>query len=679
MAKNEKYNEILEHALKYAALGLAVFPCQERGKRPQYASWQTAATTDPEAIKTIWTRNPQFNIGIATGKPSNGLIVVDIDNHDADGAASLREWETQNGKLPETATVLTGSGGVHYYYRTTETLKGRAGVLPGVDIRADGNLIIAPPSIHPNGNKYEWDAGDDIDDVPIAEANETVLKLVKLGNDKRSGDKAYQLPDVIRNGNRNDDLYKYACSLQARGLDDIGIFGAVMAVNRDRCSEPLGEEEIRKIVDSALKYKKGGNGLLMVRGKVRQCAQNVLTVLETDAALKDHIMYNKFARQVEWFAPLPWRDDAPSGEWSDRDDSELKSYLDVKYDLVKETAYIDGFNMCLNRHSYNPVTGWFEALEPWDGQEHIRKLLPQYTGAADTEYNYEALKLFMLGAINRAFHPGCKFDYVLVLVGEQGKHKSSFLQFLAVNDDWYDGNFSTIEGDKAVEKLRGRWILEMAELLAVKKQKDVEAFKAFVTVTEDSYRAPYERRTKHVKRTCVFAATTNDMQFMTDRTGNRRYLPIKINLFPVPEDKTLWADPESARAEFKKAWAEAYHIYKTENPPLIMPRKLEAETMNEQAKYMQDDPWIGLIQEYLDSHPNERVCSKLLWDRALEFEGKQGKPQDWKHITDIMTMNVTGWHQLDKRVRCGRYGIQACYEINKDELVRIPEEEQVPF
>ena len=152
MAKNEAKNETLEHALKYAALGMAVFPCQERGKRPQFSNWQNTATTDPEAIKTIWTRNPQYNIGIATGSKSYGLLVVDIDNHDEDGAASLQEWEAVHGKLPDTATVLTGSGGVHYYYRTREHVKGKTGVLPGVDIRAEGNLVIAPPSVHPNGN-----------------------------------------------------------------------------------------------------------------------------------------------------------------------------------------------------------------------------------------------------------------------------------------------------------------------------------------------------------------------------------------------------------------------------------------------------------------------------------------------------------------------------------------------
>lgn len=678
MAKNEAENEILERALQYAALGLAVFPCKERGKSPAFKNWQTSATTDPEAIKTIWTRNPQFNIAIATGSTSNGLIVVDVDNHDVNGADSLAEWERKNGKLPETATVLTGSGGVHYYYWAQEPIHGATGVLPGVDIRGEGNLIVAPPSVHPNGNKYEWELSADIEDVGIADADETVMKLINGSVEEQHTSNRFQLPDIIRNSNRNNTLHRYACSLQAQGREDFEIRALVKAANDQRCDSPLDDKELDTLISSALKHEKGGHGLLMKNNKVRQCADNVLHVLDNDELLKDHIMFNKFSKTAEWFGPLPWHQEETSGEWTDRDDSELRAYLDTHYELTKDSAYLDGFNKCLNEHDYHPVQGWLKALEPWDGQEHIRYLLPHYLGAEDTPYNHAALSLFMQGAIKRVFHPGCKFDYVLVLVGEQGKGKSMFLQFLAVNPDWYDGNFCTIEGDKAIEKLRGRWILEMAELLAVKKQKDVEAFKAFVTTQEDGYRAPYERRTSHVKRQCVFAATTNDYQFMSDRTGNRRYLPIRINVHTVPRDQRLEADPEATKAEFRKAWAEAYHIYTTKHPQLVMPPDLEQETFRQQSMYMQEDPWIGLIQEYLDHHSG-RVCSKMLWDEALDNEGIQGKSPDWKHITTIMEMNITGWKQMDKRVRCGKYGIQICYEPDPDALVEVPEEDQVPF
>ena len=109
-----------------------------------------------------------------------------------------------------------------------------------------------------------------------------------------------------------------------------------------------------------------------------------------------------------------------------------------------------------------------------------------------------------------------------------------------------------------------------------------------------------------------------------------------------------------------------------------MPPELEAETYEEQLKYMQEDPDIGRIQEYLDHHQH-RVCTRLLWDEALGNENIQGKPADWKRLTDIMNMNIHGWKELPKRVRCGKYGSQVCYEPDPDAFVEVPEEEQVPF
>ena len=94
-------------------------------------------------------------------------------------------------------------------------------------------------------------------------------------------------------------------------------------------------------------------------------------------------------------------------------------------------------------------------------------------------------------------------------MGEQGKGKSSFLRFLALNDEWFNDNFNTLDGDKATEKLRGMWIVELAELQATKRAKDVETIKSFVTSRVDNYRVPYQKRTERRRRMCVLAGTSN--------------------------------------------------------------------------------------------------------------------------------------------------------------------------
>ena len=410
--------------------------------------------------------------------------------------------------------------------------------------------------------------------------------------------------------------------------------------------------------------------------KIKQSAENMRRAMDEDPQLQGRIRYNEMSYAPEYFGQLPWRSKGDIiGEWTDTDDSYLRSYLDSEYGLNKEASYEDGFNIVASEHSYNPIKMWLESLPKWDGEDHISKLLPDYLGADSNEYTGEVMRLFMLGAISRIYEPGCKFDYVLVLVGEQGAGKTTFMQNLAVNEQWYDGNFNTIEGDKGVERLRGKWILEMAELLAVKRQKDVEGFKSFVTTTKDTYRPPYGRRTIDRPRMCVFAATTNDYNFMTDITGNRRYLPITVNKHARTKD--MFANPNETREEFKKAWTEALNIYKTTRPKLVLDITAADRALQEQERYMQEDPWIGIIQQYLDGY-SSRICASELWDKALGMDGRDAKRPDIHRINQIMRYKINGWH-VAGRQRCGNYGRQQAYEVDKDRLVEADPNDLVPF
>ena len=692
-------NGTLEQALKYAEHGLYVFPTAAHEKKPVFKNWQKSSTTDPEAIKTIWSRHPEYGVGIDTGK--SGLIVVDVDNHDEDGSDSLRAWESEHGKLPDTATVITGSGVYHYFYRTSEKIKGKVGVLKGIDIRAEGNLIIAPPSIHPNGNQYQWDVGSDLDDPGIVEVDEIVLKLVgwnEKPTDNNQDQQGYHLPEKITKGTRNNDLYTFGCSLQGKGLDDFTINAALEAANKEKCDEPLDDHELENLKKSIMQHQKGttitvyspdGNSITLI-GKctknkviVRQCSENVKRVLEQDERFKGKIRFNVFGYQPEYFGQLSWHKKGDQhGAWSDCDDSYVRSMLDISYNLRNDSDYKDALRIVADKNSYNPVIDYLEALPVWDGESTIENLLPDYLGAIKEDYTSEALKLFMLGAITRVYEPGCKFDYVLVLVGDQGVGKSTFLQDLAINADWFDGNFNTIEGNQGIERLRGKWILEMAELLAVKRQKDVESFKAFITSTCDSYREPYSLRTTPRERMCVFAATTNDREFMSDLTGNRRYLPIMVA--QVPHSKSLFSSNQDAvRSDFNRAWAEALWIYKHEHPVLVLDPKLNDRILKEQERYLAEDPYLAPIQNYLE-HCTDRVCAHMLWDKAIDIDGKAIVPKsnDIKRINQLMRSKIKGWHEVGRQ-RVSGYGNPIAYERDEEpdevQFVEIPEDEQVPF
>lgn len=257
---NEKYN-FKNDALYYANLGFSVFPLWKKSKNPITKNGLYDATTDEKQINYWWGRYPEDNIGIATGKVSGNIIVVDLDidkNKDINGYHTLLKWEREHGKLPETAMSITGRGGYHLFFRTDgRSIQNSVDLYEGIDIRADGGYIVAPPSIHPNGNKYEWEYSPE--DTPIADANELVYLFLQ-GKKKLEVEskKNFKVPDAIPQGQRVGTLFKLTSSLQAKGLSDDAIRAAVIEENNIRCIPPLMDAELDKEVFPALKrYEKG--------------------------------------------------------------------------------------------------------------------------------------------------------------------------------------------------------------------------------------------------------------------------------------------------------------------------------------------------------------------------------------------------------------------------------------
>ena len=526
-------NILLDAAIDYASRGLAVFPLKPREKAPITAHGVHEATTNFEQINKWWSRYPNANIGIACGKVSGGLLVVDLDRkpNGVDGLDSLNEWERENGELPETVRSITGSDGNHLLYRIDGTNKNRVNLLPGVDIRSDGGYIVAPPSIHPNGNRYEWEY--DPEEYEVAQGDEVLDKLLNYG--KKDKVENFTLPDKVGKGQRNDTMYKLACSLQARNLPDSVIRTSMSAANLEMCEPPLTAAELDKIVESALRHEKGTQlkpidsdlDLLTITDKngntkIRQCAENVARVILGDSKLSGKIKDDTFGHKLIYLGQLDWRQDGDTmGEWSDKDDAALRSYLDIRYNLRNKTDYEDGFNMALLENEYDPLTGYLDALV-WDGVPRIDHLLTDYLGSEPSEYNKAVMRVFLLGAVKRAYEPGCKFDYMPVLIGKQGEGKSTFFKYLACNDSWYDDNFNfkSLDNKSVIEAMSGRWILEMGEMDTLKKDAvTADALKAFITSQSDRYRTPFARRPEDRKRQCVFCGTSND--------ANRNFDPVR--------------------------------------------------------------------------------------------------------------------------------------------------------
>ena len=246
---------------------LAIFPL--KGKIPLTAHGCKDATRDRAQVDSWWTQYPSANIGIATGE-INGLLVIDVDiKHDQGkyGDESLKALEQELGDLPDTWIAITGSGGLHYYFRYPEghDIRNSASQLAqDIDIRAQGGYVVAPPSVHPEtGHVYEWECGSDPDETPLAELPEKWLeRLEKKVSGETLGDsqkRLFEIPETVAVGARNDTLFRYGASLRAKSVPAIETYKLMDQFNKDKCSPPIPAGELQKIYDSVMKYQAGSS------------------------------------------------------------------------------------------------------------------------------------------------------------------------------------------------------------------------------------------------------------------------------------------------------------------------------------------------------------------------------------------------------------------------------------
>lgn len=454
------------------------------------------------------------------------------------------------------------------------------------------------------------------------------------------------ISDYFAAGHNNEEFEKL---IQSAITDNRSNPAPVMTVPK---GTPLNTDDARQMLMYKIEYDKDGNEKSR---KLIQSVKNFEIALDNDSRLKGKIKFDEFSQQTYLMGNTPWETSRNNYRaWSSFDDSALFAILQSDYGLNSRNDYFDALKNVAMRNRFHPVRDLLNSLK-WDGREHIRGLLPDYLGAEDTEYTYQVWRLWMLGAVARIFHPGCKFDYTVIFQGRQGLGKSTFLQLMALNDGWFNDSLDSLDSDKAAQSLMGSWIIELAELKSLARTAGgVDSVKRFLTAVQDKIRLPYERRADIFLRQSVFAGTTNKSDFLQDETGNRRFLIIQTG---VHEPKKNLFDPEAMR-DIKAAWAEAVHIYKIEKPKLLLPESCRKQAEELQAESMSDDGKIGIIQEYLsDKH---RTCAIEIWQKAL---GEQGRPAKWQasEISNII-LGLPEWERIPNPTKFGEYGSQRGFQ-----------------
>ena len=230
--------------------------CKSPGKHPRIYGGLKDATTDKKIIEHWFTKWPNANIGIRTGRPS-GFIIIDVDPIHG-GEESIDDLEAEYGKLPDTVETLTGGNGRHIFLKHPDYyVKGLVGFMPGVDLRADGNYVIVPPSLHISGNRYEFEVSSHPKDVEIATAPSWFIELIKKDNDNKESKSVNNLSniEVIPEGRRDSTLTSIAGTMRRRGIDFGEMLPALLEINKRRCKPPLPDSQVEKITKSVCKYR----------------------------------------------------------------------------------------------------------------------------------------------------------------------------------------------------------------------------------------------------------------------------------------------------------------------------------------------------------------------------------------------------------------------------------------
>jgi hypothetical protein len=252
---------VVDAALGYLSRGWSVIPVRPRSKRPIIA-WQRYQEHPPSAelVRHWYERWPDANVAVVTGAVS-ALVVVDVDPAHG-GARSLQRLEAAHGPLPDTLEAVTGGGGRHLYFaHPGSTVHNRVDLAPGIDIRADGGLVVAPPSVHPSGRLYRWATGHGPDEVAPAPLPSWLLAQAEPAERHAAHPMGYWrrlLAEGVPEGRRNSSIASLAGHLFHHQVDEAVVTELLLAWNRARCRPPLADDEVVRTVQSIARLHRAG-------------------------------------------------------------------------------------------------------------------------------------------------------------------------------------------------------------------------------------------------------------------------------------------------------------------------------------------------------------------------------------------------------------------------------------
>ena len=311
---------------------------------------------------------------------------------------------------------------------------------------------------------------------------------------------------------------------------------------------------------------------------------NAVTLLRDHSDWRGVLAYNEFTSRRVLLRAIPGQEGGTYPRPIEDDDYTAAQLWFNRNGFPRATMeiVINALRKVCRHQSFDPLKDYLNGLQ-WDGTPRLASWLTAYCGAEQTPYISEIGLRWCISAVARGFKPGCKADHMLVLEGAQGRRKSSALAALA-GEDWFSDSLPQMGTKDAQSYLRGRWIIEVGELEAMRKE--VDAIKAFLTRQVETYRPAYGREEVSEPRRCIFAGTTNKDDWQRDETGGRRFWPVKVGAIDV----------DAIERDRDQIWAEAVTLYRA-GERWWLEGEIAQQAQAEAAERRPDDPWRADIAQ----------------------------------------------------------------------------------
>lgn len=666
------------------------------------------SSTDEKTWKTfreVFKRDPK-HIGIVL--QDKKLTCIDMDHVLEDGKIVGEYSEVVATLILEGCTfteISQSNTGLHMFFETPEPYE----IITKKKIPTPFEVYNSGRFIAVTGNKYN--DCDEIREIPNQEAWDIINYAVPQIAQEISEDTDTTTKEILTDAeivrrllSREDTKKVYNCDDTKFGGDkssgDISLLNKLAYYTRKNPTQmeriflasPRGTKEmlsrkgkgkekgikdyLKRSIDKAILFTKKvyedpANGFELITTQDKQ--GNIKYVLNTENISRILSQHKEFAGKIRYETfqnKLQIKKGNEFVEIQDNDIIQLQTKISVMFPFfaqVSKEMTRDAVDKVSYENQVDEAIEYITSLT-WDRKPRLDQWLQNVYGVRDNEYHRRVGSNWMKGLVNRIVNPGCKFDYVLVVEGEQGAKKStSFIEL--VGQQWHSEIIASTDNKDFFMAFAGKAVIEFSEG-EVLSRTDIKRMKSIITNQTDRYRKPFERSARDYPRRCVFVMTTNDDEYLRDETGNRRWLPVK----------TVYAEAniEWIRENREQMLAEAYHrVIVMQETTWEFPKD---ETLEEQQKRTVKSANEEIVIDWYfntltETEREAGITIAQVYQKCFNttFSSKQMKKGDEMEISRILK---GGMSMEQRRTRVA--GMQTTKYYQKKVLSEIQREQLAP-